>query len=218
MATTSLFELFCQEIRHGMFINADTQPPLESIDAKAGAIKTAIDEDRMEDSSKKWFEAAAEASVVTGVPIICHTESAEQGMYLAEFYLKRGVVPGNIIICHLDRTLVDVNLHREIASLGVYVEYDTIGRFKYHDDVGEARLIAQMIEWGFERSILMGLDTTRERLKSYGGNIGLGYIVQKFIPLMRSLGIPDKPIRRMVVENPAEAFSVKLGAERVEVF
>lgn len=210
MDTSSLTELFCQEIRHGMFIGTDAEPPVVSIDARAGAIKTAIDEDRMEDSDKKWFDAAAEASIVTGVPIICHTESAKQGLYLAEFYLKRGVVSGNIIICHLDRTLVDVNLHREIASLGVFVEYDTIGRFKYHDDEGEVRLIARMLEWGFEHSILVGLDTTRERLESYGGSIGLRYIAQKFIPLMRSFGIPETPIRRMVVENPADAFSVKL--------
>jgi phosphotriesterase-related protein len=53
----------------------------------------------------------------------------------------------------------------------------------------------------------MSLDTTRQRLRSYGGIPGLSYIIEEFIPFMRKNGISETDIRRFFVENPAQIFS-----------
>lgn len=209
MDTDALAHLFSQEIMQGMYVGADAALPSRSINARAGVIKTAIDEERLHNPDKGWFVAAAKASIDTGAPILCHTESTEQGQFLAEFYLEQGVRPDNIILCHLDRSLANIPAHRIIAALGVYLEYDTIGRFKYHDDEGEIRLLRQMIDWGYGSSILLGLDTTRERLLSYGGTIGLTYLSREFIPLMKARNIPQQDIDGMLTSNPFRAFSIK---------
>ena len=64
-----------------------------------------------------------------------------------------------------------------------------------------------MIEWGFEDKILLGIDTTRARLKSYGGSIGLGYIKERFIPLLLQYGVTRKIIDKFTTINPAKALA-----------
>ncbi|WP_240468560.1 hypothetical protein [Gracilibacillus sp. YIM 98692] len=204
-----LTEVFTNELTEGMYIQTDTQPPQQKIENRAGIIKTAIDEERVKDPEKKWFHAAAKVALETGAPIMCHTESKQQAVILADFYTENGVPPEQLIMCHLDRTLDGLEVHKEIAERGIYLEYDTIGRFKYHSDESEAEMIVQMIEWGLEDSILLGLDTTRQRLKSYGGVIGLDHIKESFIPLLKNYGIEEKSIEKMMVHNPATAFSYK---------
>jgi phosphotriesterase-related protein len=202
-----LIEVFIKELTEGMFVNTEHSPPIESVPYKAGNIKAAYDADRQVDSDKKWFKAAAYACLETGFPIMCHVESTAQGVEIAEFFLKLGVSPQRLIICHVDRTLDDLHLHRELASIGVYLEYDTIGRFKYHTDEEEAELIMMMEEAGLTSRILIGLDTTRARMKSYGGAIGLDYIQNRFIPLLKRYGLNHNTIRQITIENPSEAFS-----------
>jgi phosphotriesterase-related protein len=204
-----LSRIFISELTEGMFVNTDHSAPSETVSLKAGNIKVAYDEERRIDQEKKWFVAAAQTCLETGFPIMCHIESAQQGMEIAEFFLKQGVPPHCLIICHMDRTLDELNLHRELAEMGIYLEYDTIGRFKYHSDDEEAELIMMMAESGLISQILIGLDTTRARMKNYGGHIGLDYIQESFIPLLRKYGLNNETIRQITVENPAEAFSKK---------
>ena len=53
----------------------------------------------------------------------------------------------------------------------------------------------------------MSLDTTRARLKSYGGTPGLSYILEEFIPLLIKRGLTEEHIRSFFVENPARVFA-----------
>ncbi|UKS24519.1 hypothetical protein LOZ80_23200 [Paenibacillus sp. HWE-109] len=204
-----LANTFIAEIEDGMYVHADNQDPRFQITAKAGLIKTAIEEDSPGSTCINLLNAAAMASLATGIPVMCHTETHRQGMVVAEHLMKRGVVPKNLIICHLDRTLGDYSVHQQLAQIGVYLEYDTIGRFKYHSDEEEADLIVQMLEWGYGESLLLGLDTTRARLKSYGGEIGLDHMKINFIPLLRQRGVSESAIADLMIHNPAHAFKRK---------
>jgi 5-phospho-D-xylono-1,4-lactonase len=204
-----LTDIFVHELTEGMFLRTDLAEPNSCMTAKAGVIKTAMDEDRMNDPDKRWFHAAAYAAIRTGAPILCHIESYAQAETLVHMYLGLGVPAGQIIICHLDRKLDRLASHRKLGELGVYLEYDTIARYKYHSDEEEALLIRQMMEWGLEKRVLLGLDTTRERMKSYGGKIGLDFISRQFIPLLKQTGIRDEHIRKMMIDNPADAYSMR---------
>jgi len=204
-----LAQIFINEIEDGMYIGADNHEPEIKIPAKAGIIKTAIEEDRPGLIAIKLLNAAAQASLETKVPIMCHTETHRQGVFVAEHFIKLGVSPENIIICHLDRILDDYSVHKQLAEYGVYLEYDTIGRYKYHTDEEEADLIVQMLDWGYGKSLLLGLDTTRARLKSYGGEIGLDHMKVNFIPFLRNRGVSESAIADMMINNPSHAFSQK---------
>lgn len=204
--TEELRDVFIGELTTGMFVGADVSDPDRRIAGKAGIIKTAVDAERMLDPDKRWFEAAAAAANATGATLLCHIETAEQAVWLCDYYESRGIAPEKIVICHLDRKLDRPEVHRQLADRGVYLEYDTIGRYKYHNDEAEAKWIAGMLSSGYEDRLLLGLDTTRARLRSYGGAIGLTHLQAVFLPLLREFGASETQLRKLMIDNPAHAF------------
>ncbi|MFE4140445.1 phosphotriesterase [Peribacillus sp. YIM B13472] len=203
-----LVDVFISEIQKGMYLGNRTEKPIQSIDAKAGLIKTAVDKDGLTPYYRTKFEAAAEASLKTNVSIMVHVEVGSDPFEIIHFLTKRKVNPEKIILCHLDRTHHDYKLHEEVASSGVHLEYDTIGRFKYHDDNKELKLIQHMLESGLQGSLLLSLDTTRARLGTYGGTIGIDYLTQTFIPQMKANGINEDVINTITQHNPLKALSI----------
>lgn len=203
-----LKEVFIHELIKGMYIETENQEPNEFISNRAGYIKVAIDEQRLADDDKKWFDAAAEASLFTGAPLMCHTESKKQAIFLTDYFIhQHGIEPQQIILCHLDRTLDQLDVHIELADRGVFLEYDTIGRFKYHSDEAEADMIVHMLSHGMEENLLLSLDTTRQRLKSYGGEIGIDHLQMVFLPLLKRKGVDEQTLNDIMTINPAKAFS-----------
>lgn len=201
-----LTELFISELVQGMYSDGDHKWPSQRLAARAGVIKAAIGSQGPSEEYIRLLEAAAAASCATSVPLLCHTEMGEGAIELVKFLRARSVPKTKIIVCHLDR-IGDVPLNKEVASTGVYLEYDTIGRFKYHSDEDEIDLIHHMVDAGFEDQLLLGLDTTRERLASYGGGIGLDYLKTSFVPKLLKSGLPAGCIRKMTIDNPAAAFA-----------
>ncbi len=201
-----LTELFINELTQGMYSDGDHEWPSRRFTAKAGVIKVAVGSEGPSDDYLRLLEAAVDASNATSCSLLCHTEPGNGAIELVKFLRANGVPEKSIIICHLDR-VIDVRLSKEIASEGVYLEYDTIGRFKYHSDEEEVDLILTMIDAGFEDQLLLGLDTTRERLASYGGSIGLDYLKTRFIPKMLQSGVSVGCLEKMTVVNPAKAFA-----------
>jgi phosphotriesterase-related protein len=64
-----------------------------------------------------------------------------------------------------------------------------------------------MLDAGHEKRLLMSLDSTRARLRSYGGVPGLAYIIANFIPQMREMGVSAYQTGLFFTENPAEVFA-----------
>ena len=206
----ALAQIFISELTDGMYVNCDEAPPREKTTARAGQIKTALDTkaaQELDAQYKKLFRAAAQAAKTTGRALMAHIERGSNPIALAEFLQTEGVPPAKIIFCHMDRAADDLGIHREICSMGIFLEYDTICRPKYHDDGREAEITASMTSAGFEDNILMGLDTTRARLRAYGGAPGLNYILEEFIPFLETRGVTQGQVRKFFVDNPARAFA-----------
>ena len=197
-------DLFVSEIEEGMFLYDRFDPFRKRGKAKAGIIKIATADQGLTPYYRKVFDAAAEAHRKTAAPILTHTELSGFGGQQAHYLTERGVDPARIIISHMDRK-IHIENNRECAKLGVYLEYDTIARTKYHSDADEAELIRRMILDGFSRQVVLGMDLTRDRCVSYGGGPGLGYIMSDFIPMLEELGIDPDDCARMTVENPRHA-------------
>jgi phosphotriesterase-related protein len=201
-----LTRLYTAELTRGMFIGGDGYP-VKQIDARAGQIKTALDAGEFTPQYRKVFTAAAEAAKISGAVLMAHIEKGSDPIALADFLDGQGVAPDRIIFCHLDRAVADIGIHREVCARSITLEYDTIGRPKYHDDEEEVRIILEMLKAGYEKQLLMSLDTTRTRLRSYGGTPGLTYIIESFIPLLRRRGLSEAQINLFFKENPARVFS-----------
>jgi predicted metal-dependent phosphotriesterase family hydrolase len=203
-----LKELFVSEIKDGMYVSTEIEVPSQRTKIKPGIIKTAVDIQGITGEYRKLFTAAAETSILTGTPIMCHIEMGANAFEIVEFLTGKGVKPESIILCHLDRVVKDTDYHLQVAKTGVFLEFDTIGRFKYHDDDDEIKLIEKLVVNGYEDKILLGLDTTRSRMRSYGGSLGLDYISGIFLPRLRKHGTSETIIKKMMILNSQNAFSI----------
>ena len=207
-SVNDIVDLFVSEIEDGMFLYDPSDPFRTRGNCRAGIIKIATGEKGLTAYYRKVFDAAVQAHKKTGAPIITHTELSKFGEQQVEYLTERGVDPSCIIISHMDRK-IDVRKNRRCAEHGVFMEYDTIARTKYHSDQEEAKLIQHMIQSGFSSRILLGMDVTRDRYVSYGGAPGLEYIISGFVSLLGERGVSPDDIARMTVQNPRNALSFK---------
>lgn len=201
----TLEQYFTADISEGLAVDADFGLPGERCNAKAGIIKCALDSFGLDETYKRIFKAAAMAAKKTGAPMMIHTEDGAHTLELIYYLASFGIQPKRMLICHTERSVTDIKAKLEIAKTGVYLECDTIARGKYHSDVDEALFLQRLCEAGYAERILLGLDTTRARLKSYGGKTGLDYILKSFLPLLEESGFTKKQLEQFCIQNPASA-------------
>lgn len=209
ISTEAFSEIMIDEIKKGMYLECDLDYPKIQSNYRAGMIKVAIEKSGIAGRYEALFEAAADCAKKTGAAVQCHTEKGAYGEEVVKFFINKGVDPTKVIIAHADRRIDNINMHKQICELGAFLEYDTIGRCKYHSDKDEVRIIKEMIHAGFSKHILMGLDTTRARLKSYGARIGLDYILEEFIPLLQNNEVREKVINEITINNPKSVLSIE---------
>lgn len=203
-----LVRIFSHELTRGMYTDIDTKFREENCSIRAGIIKTALDSENLTPIYRKLFAAAAAASLQAGVPIMVHIEQYSDPLDLFHYLKNLGVSPRHMIFCHMDRAIPDLTIHKQLLSEGVFLEYDTIGRFKYHSDLREIEIFQSMLASGFEDQLLFSLDTTRARLKAYDQNaVGLDYLQTAFVPLMKEHGITQKQIEKISHHNFVNVFT-----------
>ena len=205
----ALADLFTEELTEGMYLDGDgVDRPKQQSNYRAGLIKTAYDTEALSKRYLRLFHAAAKAALKTDRVMMIHVENKTNPVLLLRQLLDWGVRADQLMFCHMDRACADPDLHREIAKSGAFLEYDTIGRFKYHDDNTEAEIFGRMIDEGYEDQLLYSLDTTGERLKSYSeGAIGLDYILRVFNGILLQKGISEQTVRKISRDNPRRLFS-----------
>ncbi len=185
-------------------------PSLPPDAARAGAIKGGASYHRISRSERRRLEAIAGASAVTGAAILVHTEVGTAAHEIVDLLERSGATTNRIALAHLDRN-PDWELHAEVAARGVTLEYDTIGRTKYHPDSVVLDLIERVAAAGHLDRIVLGLDLgARDYLRAYGGGPGLRYLMTAFVPrLRRRLG--DEAVGRILVANPARLYTMPAG-------
>lgn len=197
----TLYERFLMELSVGVADDGVRLP------IRAGAVKAALGPDGPTGRDGVLLRAAARAASAGDVPLILHTEAGAGAVEAIKLCERAGLDPGRVLVCHADRQASDFRPHEEIARTGAFLEYDTIGRFRYHGDDEEVRLILHMLELGHRDRLLLSLDTTAARLKRYGGEIGLTYLIGSFLPLIRERGVSPSDIEAITRLNPVLAFT-----------
>lgn len=204
----ALTELYISELTEGMFVPCDSSRPAYRTPICAGQIKTALDAQGLTPRYRTLFRAAARAQMATGAPMMIHTEFGSNPTELADFLEDLGVNPERLIFCHMDRTVADLSVHEALCRRGINLEYDTVAREKYHSDEVEADIILALLEQGLEDQLLLSLDVTRARLKRYGGQVGLCYLLETFLPLLLRRGVTRVQLEKIFKANPARCFSI----------
>jgi phosphotriesterase-related protein len=202
----TLADRITADLRDGMHPSDWLDPTLPADPARAGIIKAGASYQRISRSEARRLEAAAGAAAGAGVPVLAHTEVGTCGHDIVDALGAGGLPPDRVILAHLDRN-PDPELHTDIASRGVTLEYDTIGRIKYGPDSRLLDLIEAVAAAGHLERIVLGMDLgRRDYFRSHDGGPGLRYLMATFVPrLRRRLG--DAAVDTILVANPARVLA-----------
>ena len=183
----------------------DVDVPLDA--ARAGAIKAGASYHHISPAEGRRLEACAIGSRRSGAAILVHAEIGTAGHEIVDLLEANGVPTDRIALAHMDRN-PDPELHAEIASRGVTLEYDTLGRTKYHPDSTLLDLIGAMVEAGHGDRLMLGCDLgRRDYFRSWGGGPGLAYLLTTFVPRLRRR-IGEGATETVLVANPARFYAL----------
>jgi|LSQX01.2.fsa_nt_gb predicted metal-dependent phosphotriesterase family hydrolase len=200
----ALSSFFVNEVTTGMHSSNG-----DRLTGCAGIMKVALEKGGIKSTSlrEKLFRASAVAAKNTGVPILIHMESEVDAFEVIRLYEEYDIDSSKLIFCHMDRTHQDAGYHHEVLSMGAYLNYDSIHRYKYISDEQERKLILSVLGNGYGKQLLLSLDTTRARLLSYGGEVGLAYLLTNYLPELKAIGIEDTVISDLTIYNARRALS-----------
>ena len=170
------------------------------------------------ENEKKVVRAAVEAQRQTGAPLMMHPGRDERApMQIAELIDKHGGDLRRTVMCHIDRTIADEPRLDELASTGIWLEYDLFGLensyypynpdFDMPNDGGRMAQILRLITRGHQGQILMSHDIAyKSSLTRYGG-YGYHHLLVNVVPRLRRKGVDDAGLRQLLVDNPRRAFT-----------
>lgn len=166
-----------RELRDGLA----EQPRLRARVVKSAWTGGGRDEDEL-------LAAAAEVARRHGVPLIVHTERGAAVEALAERLAAIGPAPERVQLSHVDKR-PDPGLHRELASAGFMLGYDTFLRPRYRPEDNLWPLLVELASEGLWERITVGLDLVAAEHWSVGGGDGLPAIGRTIRPrLVGELG------------------------------
>ncbi|HWZ44039.1 MAG TPA: hypothetical protein VNW97_11210 [Candidatus Saccharimonadales bacterium] len=202
-----LIGLVVAELMDGLDIHNYSGPIVERSSARAGVIKVGTQTGRFSAAEEKLLRVAAHSHLLTGAPILTHTDEGAMALEQVRFLTDLGVPAGSLGLSHVDRR-TDLGFQSELAATGVFLEYDAMPRVTKGLDRSSLQLIVSMVEKGFASSILLGSDISRQGYwKSYGGQPGLDFLITGFRQQLEGAGLSKSMIDTLYVENPQRFLS-----------
>ena len=171
-------------------------------------------------NEEKSLRATAWASKATGAAISLHYGGMGREKFdVAALLSEEGAELTRTIFGHSGWHAGDVPFLLELLDLGVYVQFDQLGRpvvplegipsdpilVRYPPDAATDVLVAEaiprLIEAGFEDRILLSHDVCfKTFLTAYGGT-GYSYLLDKFMPYLRTRGVTEEQVDKILVQN-----------------
>lgn len=193
---TQLAEMMIKDLTEG----------IKDTGIKAGIIgEIATTKNNWTEQEEKVFKAAVIASNETHTPIMTHTSNGTLGYEQAKFFQRENANLKKIIIGHVDLT-GDPKYVLDMLKMGVNVEIDTIGKNNYMSDTKRVEIIKSAQEAGYADKIVLSMDITRKSHLKKNGGIGYAYLLDTFVPMLKSGGVSESFIHKMLVSTPQRIF------------
>lgn len=184
-AAQKVCDFLCSELEQGLFETLKTSAPI-----KAGFIKIAL-EASWADCPWAALEGAALAAVNSKALIEIHTEKGALAEKACVYFTDREVLPCQLVFSHMDKR-PDVGLHKELARLGVTLEYDTFYRPKYNPSANLWPLIEQMVSAGHSDRVALATDMAEAELYHFiAGGPGLASLPGEIQAQLIEKGVPE---------------------------
>jgi phosphotriesterase-related protein len=206
-------QLFAREVREG----------IEGTNIKAGILKSASDFGGVTPDNELILRGVARAHGMTGAPIMLHSYAPDQiGRQQIAILKEEGVNLKRVKIDHLPDT-TDIEYIAWVAEQGCYLGMDRLPGIHVPPLVrvspeGRVMTIKALIDAGYANRILLGHDTFLvstffDNLPEAAKNklaadnpYGFLYIHKYVLPKLRELGVSEKVINNICVDNPRNFF------------
>lgn len=198
-------EMLSKEVTEGLDIHSYNGPIVERCSAKAGVIKVGTSYAVITPFEQRAIHAAALTHQATGVPIITHTQMGTMALETIAEFKKHGVEPEKLTLSHVQKN-PDHLYHEKVLATGATICYDGPDRVKYYTDETIARLIANGVAKGYQKQIVLSMDAGRASYQTAhvdGVANGIAYMLTRFVPLLKEVGVSDSAIEDILVNNPA---------------
>jgi phosphotriesterase-related protein len=174
---------------------------------RPGFVKVAVDGGPLSDIDRKLVRAAAKTHRESGLTIAAHTSdnvpaAREQLAVLRE----EGVDPSAWIWVHA-QNVSDLDALADAAEQGAWIEFDGIAPGDAIDR--HVRLVRAMRERGLLGRTLLSHDGSSYPPEGTEPR-PFDTLFRSFLPALRSAGFSAAEIRRLTVENPRRAFTVRV--------
>jgi phosphotriesterase-related protein len=180
---------------------------IEGTGVQAGWIKLSAGDDGLTVCEAKILRAAARAAKVTGSVIGSHTIRGDVVRDQLEIIEAAGLTSDRFIWIHTQAE-PDSSFHIEIARRGAWIEYDAIGSDDF-DDAYFVERVAEALDAGLGGRLLLSQDRGAYDPAQPGGGTPrpYTYLVERFLPRLRSAGLDAAEIARLTERNPFDAFA-----------
>ena len=163
--------------------------------------------EEMTSDERKVFRVMGKTQVRTGHPVFTHTSHAgckKCALEQLDILESTGANLRNVCIGHLSDIRDDpkAEAHKQIAKRGAFLGFDTVGHQLGQGDGKKVELILEVLQAGYEDSILLSSDFAAERETKFNGGAGYGSVTAVFLPKLRYAGVRDAIIHKIMVENP----------------
>ena len=167
---------------------------------------------------RKVLRATARAQRLTGAPILIHPGRDQAGpAEIMEVLREAGADLTRVIVGHLDRTIFDKRVLKELAETGCFLEYDFFGEEASYfpsaaqiDIMNDAQRLSMML-WlvseGHGGQLLVSHDIARKSQLVKNGGQGYCYFLEYMAPRMEAKGFEESDIQRVLVDNPKRALT-----------
>jgi phosphotriesterase-related protein len=190
-----IYEVLCSELELGLYETLETSSPF-----KAGFIKIAM-EATWAECPHAALEGAAAAGRKSGALMEIHTEKGALAEKACIYFIDKGLSPRQLVLCHMDKR-PDFGLQKELARLGVLLEYDTFYRPKYKPVENLWPLLEYMVSAGCSDRIALATDMAESELYHFiGGGAGLGSLPGEILNQLIKREIPENDRNNMVGGN-----------------
>ncbi len=182
---------------------------------RPGIIKVATSGPTIGNYETMLLEAAAIASIETGVPILTHTDEGRLGDEQQRILTGHGVPAQRIVVGHCCGTS-DHAYHMGIVDGGSYVGFDRFGLDILKPDEQRVEALAKIVSKGAAAQLLVSHDTVwcwkgnavpSEAAEAMVANWTPTHFFERIVPQLLDAGVSEEQISLIVDENPRRFFT-----------
>ncbi|WP_145496512.1 phosphotriesterase-related protein [Yersinia bercovieri] len=182
---------------------------IDGTELKAGVIaEIGTSEGVITADEAKVFHAAALTHHATGLAISTHTSFSTMGLQQIALLKQHGVPLDRVVIGHCDLK-EQPDLILQMIDMGVYVQFDTIGKNSYFPDERRVAMLVTLAQHGLLDRVMLSMDITRRSHLTVNGGSGFSYLVDSFIPMLLAAGISQAQVEMMLRHNPNKFFATQ---------